>query len=181
MFCWEPEGRYRCTKSMVIEPFWFSTEHHWIALTTFWCSTEDISIFELFFLFKIYWSIGAFILAEISGIQISVFASQSKSLKNLLINRGIHTCGNKRDTNLVFFTSVDIKISLIIAISISLQIARNLAIICITADVWTLEQIILVFYIPSFQASISKQGQGLYSGLISGMRSSVNRIIPLGD
>ena len=39
---------------------------------------------------------------------------------------------------------------------------------------WTLQQIILVFYMPSFQASASKQGQGLYSGLISGMRSSVN-------
>ena len=48
------------------------------------------------------------------------------------------------------------------------------AIICIAADVWTLEQIILVFF--------ARQGQGLYSGLISGMRSSVNRIIiPLGD
>ena len=35
-------------------------------------------------------------------------------------------------------------------------------IICIAADVWTLEQIILVFDIPSFQATISKQGQGLY-------------------
>ena len=23
----EPERRYRCTKSMVIAPFWFSTEH----------------------------------------------------------------------------------------------------------------------------------------------------------
>ena len=40
-----------------------------------------------------------------------------------------------------------------------------------------LEQIILVFSIPSFQASVSKQGQCL----ISGMRSSVTRIIPLGD
>ena len=51
------------------------------------------------------------------------------------------------------------------------------AIICITADVWTLEQINLVFSIPSFQASVSKQGQCL----ISGMRSSVTRIIPLSD
>ena len=40
-----------------------------------------------------------------------------------------------------------------------------------------LEQIILVFSIPSFQASVSKQGQCL----ISGMRSSVTRIIPLSD
>ena len=44
------------------------------------------------------------------------------------------------------------------------------------------EQVILVFYILSFQAErIKKQGQGLYSGLISGMRSSVNRMIPLGN
>ena len=42
---------------------------------------------------------------------------------------------------------------------------------------WTLEQIILVVSIPSFQASVSKQGQCL----ISGMRRSVTRIIPLGD
>ena len=27
MFRWEPEGCYCCTKSMVIAPFWFSTEH----------------------------------------------------------------------------------------------------------------------------------------------------------
>ena len=26
MFRWEPEGHYRCTKSMVIVPFWFSAE-----------------------------------------------------------------------------------------------------------------------------------------------------------
>ena len=47
-----------------------------------------------------------------------------------------HTYGNKRDTNhrflhrdrnLEIFTSVDIKISLIISISIALQIARYLA------------------------------------------------------
>ena len=30
MFCWELEGRYRCTKSMAIAPFWFSTKHLWI-------------------------------------------------------------------------------------------------------------------------------------------------------
>ena len=82
-----------------------------------------------------------------------------------------------RDRNLKIFTSVDIKISLIIAISIMLQIAIHIAIICIAADVWTLEHIILVLSIPSFQASISKQGQCL----ISGMHSSVTRIIPLGD
>ena len=27
LFRREPEGRYRCTKSMAIAPFWFSTEH----------------------------------------------------------------------------------------------------------------------------------------------------------
>ena len=85
-----------------------------------------------------------------------------------------------RDQNLEIFTSVDIKISLIIAISIALQIARNLAIIWELARLFASRRmcersskIILVFYTPSFQASVSKQGQGLYSGLISGMRSSV--------
>ena len=29
---WEPEGCYHCTKSMVMAPFWFSTEHCWTAL-----------------------------------------------------------------------------------------------------------------------------------------------------
>ena len=33
LFRWEPEGRYRCTKSMAMAPFWFSTEHRWTALT----------------------------------------------------------------------------------------------------------------------------------------------------
>ena len=32
-FRWEPEGRYCCTKSMAIAPFWFSTEHCWSAIT----------------------------------------------------------------------------------------------------------------------------------------------------
>ena len=40
MFRWEPEGRYRWTKSMAIAPFWFSTEHCWTALMPFWFSTE---------------------------------------------------------------------------------------------------------------------------------------------
>ena len=26
------EGHYRCIKSMVITPFWFSTEHHWTVI-----------------------------------------------------------------------------------------------------------------------------------------------------
>ena len=33
MFRWEPEGCYRCTKSMAKAPFWFSTEHLWTAIT----------------------------------------------------------------------------------------------------------------------------------------------------
>ena len=41
MFRWEPEGRYRWTKSMAIAPFWFSTEHRWTAITPFWLSTDD--------------------------------------------------------------------------------------------------------------------------------------------
>ena len=107
--------------------------------------------------------IGAFTLAGISGIQISVFASRSKSWdfykcghKNLTNYRDQHRAANRN-------TSCDY-------LGIS-------AIVCIAVDVWMLEQIILVFFIPSFQASVSKQGQCL----ISGMRSSVTRIIPLGD
>ena len=40
MFCWEPEGCYHCTKSVVIAPFWFSMEHRWTALTPFWLSAK---------------------------------------------------------------------------------------------------------------------------------------------
>ena len=40
IFWWEPEGCYGCTKSMVIAPFWFSTEHHWTALMPFWISAD---------------------------------------------------------------------------------------------------------------------------------------------
>ena len=40
-FRWEPEGRYRCTKSTAIAPFSFSTEHRWIIITPFWLSTDD--------------------------------------------------------------------------------------------------------------------------------------------
>ena len=36
MFCWEPEGGYGCTKSIMTVPFWLSMEHHWTALTPFW-------------------------------------------------------------------------------------------------------------------------------------------------
>ena len=43
MFHWEPEGRYRCTASMTIVPFWFSMEHHWKVITPFWLSTNDIN------------------------------------------------------------------------------------------------------------------------------------------
>ena len=42
MFHREPEGHYRCTKSMVIVPFWFSLEQHWTALTPFWLSAKDM-------------------------------------------------------------------------------------------------------------------------------------------
>ena len=41
MFCWEPERRYCCTNSMVIAPFWFSTEHLWIVIAPFWLSTDN--------------------------------------------------------------------------------------------------------------------------------------------
>ena len=39
---WEQEGRYRCTKSMAIAPFWFSMEHLWSAIAPFWLSADDI-------------------------------------------------------------------------------------------------------------------------------------------
>ena len=42
MVSWVPEGRYRCTKSMVIAPFLFSTEHLWIVIVPFWLSTDNI-------------------------------------------------------------------------------------------------------------------------------------------
>ena len=93
------------------------------------------------------YSWGAFTLAGISGIQISVLELRSKSLdfykcghKNLTNYRDQHCAANRN-------TSCDY-------LGIS-------TIICIAVDVWTLEQIILVFSIPSFQASVSKQGQCL--------------------
>ena len=43
MFRWEPEGRYRCNKSMAIAPFWFSTELCW-ALAPFWLSANDMGM-----------------------------------------------------------------------------------------------------------------------------------------
>ena len=48
MFCWEAEGRYRCTKSTVIATFWFSGEHLWTAIMPFWLSTDDVWIFIFF-------------------------------------------------------------------------------------------------------------------------------------
>ena len=44
MLRWEPEGRYRCTTSMVIAPFWFSKEHHWIVIAPFWVLIEHLWI-----------------------------------------------------------------------------------------------------------------------------------------
>ena len=43
MFRWEPEGRYRCTKSVEIAPFWFSMDHLWTAIVPFWLSTYNIT------------------------------------------------------------------------------------------------------------------------------------------
>ena len=37
-----------CTKSMAIAPFWFSTEHHWIALKPFWFSADDTFVYYSF-------------------------------------------------------------------------------------------------------------------------------------
>ena len=39
---WEPEGRYCCTNSMALAPFWFSTVHCWTALIPFWLSADDM-------------------------------------------------------------------------------------------------------------------------------------------
>ena len=41
----EPEGRYHCTMSMAIGPFWFSTEHLWITIAPFWLSTDGMCWF----------------------------------------------------------------------------------------------------------------------------------------
>ena len=46
MFHWEPEGRYCCTKSMAIAPFWFSKEHLWFAIVPFWLSTDNFVYFN---------------------------------------------------------------------------------------------------------------------------------------
>ena len=85
---------------------------------------------------------GAFTLA---GYKISVFASRSKSWE-------FYKCGHKNLTNYRDQQhAANCKKS-----------CDNLgisAIICIAADVWTLEQIILAFF--------AWQGQGLYSRLIS--------------
>ena len=45
MLRWELEGRYYCTKFMVIMPFWFSAEHHWTAITAFWLLADNIHVF----------------------------------------------------------------------------------------------------------------------------------------
>ena len=46
----EPDGRYCCTKSMVISPLCFSAEHHWIMITPSLFSTDDIRIQKCIFL-----------------------------------------------------------------------------------------------------------------------------------
>ena len=47
MFCWELEGHYRCTMSMAIAPFWFSTKHFWIVIAPFWLSTDNLWIMKI--------------------------------------------------------------------------------------------------------------------------------------
>ena len=47
MFSWELEGRYRCTKSLAIAPFWFSTEHPWIVIVPFWLLTDQVVYSQL--------------------------------------------------------------------------------------------------------------------------------------
>ena len=43
MFCWEPEGRYRCSMYMymAIALFWCSTEHLWIVIAPFWLWSDN--------------------------------------------------------------------------------------------------------------------------------------------
>ena len=41
MFCWEPEGSYRCVTSMAKAPFWFSMEHRGIVIKPVWFSDDD--------------------------------------------------------------------------------------------------------------------------------------------
>ena len=53
MFCWEPEGHYRCTMSMAMAPLWLSMEHHWIVIAPVWLSTDDINL--LFNLLNMVW------------------------------------------------------------------------------------------------------------------------------
>ena len=36
------KGINHCTKSMVIAPFWFSTEHDWTVITPSWLSIDDV-------------------------------------------------------------------------------------------------------------------------------------------
>ena len=50
MFRWEPEGCYHCIKSMVIVPFWFSQEHLWSAIMSFWLSADDMPDWHSWFL-----------------------------------------------------------------------------------------------------------------------------------
>ena len=38
------KGCYRCTKPMVIAPFWFSTKHLWIVIVPVWFSTKHLWI-----------------------------------------------------------------------------------------------------------------------------------------
>ena len=47
MFHWE-RGHSHCAKSMVIAPFWFSTEHHWTVLTPAWLLAHDIYMYALY-------------------------------------------------------------------------------------------------------------------------------------
>ena len=44
MFCWEPEGRYHCIKSMAIAPLCFSKKHCWRVLinTLLQLSADDM-------------------------------------------------------------------------------------------------------------------------------------------
>ena len=46
MFHWEPERCYCHRLYTAIVPFWFSKEHHWIVITPFWLSIDNMMEYD---------------------------------------------------------------------------------------------------------------------------------------
>ena len=58
VFCWEPEGHNRCTKSMALTPFWLSANELYIHLSVQGhCWKNWVYKFILNFQFRIFWNI----------------------------------------------------------------------------------------------------------------------------